>query len=94
MADETTDTTETTDTATDNNATVYDDLRKEYATHVETSAAAVAQLQAEKAEVEAKLQAVMAHNYELLSSVSNTPDPAPDEDESSDGEVDIDPLFE
>lgn len=93
MADETTETTDSTDTPTDNNATVYDDLRQEYATHVETSAAAVAQLQAEKAEVEAKLQAVMAHNYELLSSVSNTPDPAPTETETAD-EVEIDPLFE
>lgn len=94
MADETNETTETTDTATDNNATVYDDLRKEYATHVETSAAAVAQLQAEKAEVEAKLQAVMAHNYELLSSVSNTPEPTTGENDSSDDEVEIEPLFD
>lgn len=100
MADnenETNDTTPTTDnveTGTDPNATIYDDLRKEYDGYKETSAAAIAQLQAEKAETDAKLQAVMAHNYELVTAISNTPDPTASNPDPSDDEVVITPLFE
>lgn len=93
-------TTETTDVTpteenTNSEATIYDDLRREYDGYKETSAAAVAKLQAEKAEAEAKLQAVMAHNYELVTAISNTPDPTAttlDQDADTD-EVVLEPLF-
>lgn len=97
MADNetTTDVTPTdAEVSTNSEATIYDDLRKEYDGYKETAAAALKKLQAEKAESDAKLQAVMAHNYELVTAISNTPDPtASNIDQGVEPEVEVTPLF-
>lgn len=60
--------------------TIYDDLTQEYTNTTEGAAARVAQLEAELAEKDARLVAVMAHNYELLTATpANPPEPTVEE---------------
>lgn len=75
--------------------TIYDDLESSYNTAGETAAARIAELEASLAEGATKLQSVMAHNYELLQAVSNTPDPTATnpEPDGADDEVELEPIF-
>ena len=69
--------------------TIYDDLTQEYTITTEGAAARVAQLEAELAEKDQRLIAVMAHNYELLTATpANGPEATTEETNQEDAEDD------
>lgn len=72
--------------------TIYDDLTSSYNGMVEGGTAALATVKAELEAANAKLLAVMAHNYELLTAVpatGNPADPAPSGDEDDTDNEDL-----